>query len=240
MVRNDRRTRLLPKIILGQFVVGLIVICISLGVIFYAEGYRLNFSTFKIVKTGVVYLDFQPNDVTVTWNNLSKKESSNFVKNLTPGFYNFSISKPGFTPWQLQLQVQSQSVNDYNEIILFRSDIVTSNLSDTNKIAFLNAPTDVLASNAPDQLLSNAHEIWIGSQLVTRFAEPLQRAIWYPDLSHIVFQQGKEIRVIESSGQNDTLLATLSSEESTVFNIGNRGTELYFKDGDQYKVATIR
>ncbi|MDO8444194.1 MAG: hypothetical protein Q7S80_01665 [bacterium] len=240
MVRNDRRTRLLPKIIFGQFSVGLIVACISLGIIFYAEGYRLNFSTLKIVKTGVLYLEFQPHDVTVTRNNLSKNKSSNFVENLTPGFYNISISKPGFIPWQLQLQVQSQSVNDYSKIILFRSDVVTADLIDQNKIALLSAPTDVLATNAPDQLLFSEHEIWIGSDLVTRFAGTIQKAIWYPDLSHIVYQQGKELRVIEISGKNDTLLATLSSDKPTIFVIGNRGTELYFQDGDQYKVATIR
>lgn len=240
MVRNDRRTRLLPKIILGQVSVGLIVVAISLGIISYARGYRLDLSTYKFVKTGVLYLEFEPHDVTVTWNNYSKERSSNFLENLLPGFYNIIISKKGYTPWQLKLQVQSESVNDFGKIILFRSDIAVSILSDPDKIALLRTPTDALATNAPDQLLYNEHEIWVGDRLVTRFAETIQKAVWYPDLSHIVYQQGKEIRIIEGNGQNDTLLATLSTDKPTVFTIGNRSSELYFQDGEIYKMATIR
>ncbi len=240
MVRNDRRTRLLPKIILGQLGVSLIIACISISVIFFAEGYRFDLATFKIVKTGVLYLEFEPHDVTVSWNNTSKGESSSFVENLTPGFYSVSVAKPDFVTWKASLQVTSQSVNDYSRIVLFRSKIATSNLTNTDKIALLTAPTDVLASNAPDQLLFNDHEIWIGNQLVTRFANPIQNAVWYPDLYHIVYQQGKAIRVIESNGQNDTLLATLSNDTPTIFAIGNRGSELYFQDGGGYKVAVIR
>lgn len=240
MVRNDRRTRLLPKIILGQLGVGLIVLAISLCVIFYAEGYRFDISHLSVVKTGVLYLEFDPHDVTVVWNGQKKTVSSSFVENITPGLYDVSIAKADYTPWRIQQRVLSGSVNDFSKIILFRSDITVSTLSDPKKIAMLNAPSDVLASNAPDQLLFSAHEIRIGSQLVTRFAEPVQNAIWYPDLSHIVYQQGKEIRVIELDGQNDTLLATLSTDKPTIFAIGNRGAELYFVDNGQYKVATIR
>ncbi len=240
MVRNDRRTRLMPKIILGQLGVTLLIICIGLGIIFYAEGYRVDFATMKIVKTGVLYLEFEPHDVTINWDGQSRNESTSFVESLSPDFYSVSVTKTGFTPWDLQLQVLSQSVNDYSKIVLFRSSIPVVNLTDQNKIAILNAPTDVLASNAPDQLLFNAHEIWVGNQLVTRFAAPIQNAIWYPDLAHILYQQGKEIRVIEADGQNDTLLATLSSDKPTIFAVGNRGIELYFLDNGQYKMATIR
>jgi len=240
MVRNDRRTRLLPKILFWQSFTALIIILISFCIIFYAEGYRFDFSTFKITKTGVLYLEFQPRNVTIKVNDNTKNKSSNFVDNLTPGFYRVSITKPGYVTWKLGLEVRSQSVNDFSDIILFRSDIKVADLTDTDKINVLMEPTDVLAVNAPNQLLFNDHEIWIGDKLVTRFAEKIQGAIWYPDLEHIVYQQSKQIRVIESSGQNDTLLTALSSDIATIFAIGNRGTELYYQDGETYKIAKIR
>jgi len=240
MVRNDRRTRLLPKILFGQSVVASIVVLISLGVIFYAEGYRIDFSTFRVVKTGVLYLKIQPRNVTINVNDLRQQESSSFVENLTPGFYHVSVGKSGFVTWKLGLQVRSQSVNEYSDIILFRSKIPVLPLTDADKIGLLMEPTDVLATNAPDQLLFNDHEIWIGNDLVTRFSNQIQNATWYPDLAHIIFQQGKEIRIIEINGGNDTLLAILSSDKPTIFAVGNRGTELYFQDGESYKMVTIR
>ncbi|PIS07604.1 hypothetical protein COT78_02810 [Candidatus Berkelbacteria bacterium CG10_big_fil_rev_8_21_14_0_10_43_13] len=240
MVRNDRRTRLLPKILFGQSIVAFIVILMSLGVIFYAEGYRFDFSTFRVVKTGVLYLKFQPRNVTISVNDLRQEESSSFVENLTPGLYHVSVDKSGYVSWKLGLQVRSQSVNEFSDIILFRSKIPVSDLTDPDKIGILTEPTEVLASNAPDQLLYNEYEIWVGNQLVTRFASPVQGAVWYPDLAHIVYQQGKEIRLIESNGQNDTALVKLSSDTPTIFAIGSRGSELYFQDDGKYKMAKIR
>jgi hypothetical protein len=240
MVRNDRRTRLLPKIILGQLFVTLIIVLVSLSVVFYTQGYRFNYRSMKVVKTGVLYFSFQPRDVSITINSQTFKASSNLAKNYPPGFYNISIKKDGYTSWDLRLKVEPSSVNDYKNIILFKSDIKTAVLSDQNKIDLLNAPIDTLATNAPDQLRINGYELWSGDRLVSRFSVPIINATWYPDLNHIIYQSEDEIRVIEVSGQNDILLVKLSSNQKTNIAIGARGTELYYKDLDQYKIATIR
>ena len=240
MVRNDRRTRLLPKIILGQLLVGALIVLISSSVIFYTEGYRWNYKSMKIIKTGVLYFSFQPRDVQIKINSQDFKASSNMAKNYSPGFYNILIEKDGYNPWSIKLKIEPSSVNDYKNIILFKSNISANDLSDQGKIDLLNAPIDVLATNAPDQLRYSDHEIWVGDKLVTRFSGSILKAVWYPDLSHIVFQLNDEIRVVETSGQNDTLLVKLNSSESTNLAIGAKGTELYYRDLGQYKVASIR
>lgn len=239
-VRNDRRTRLMAKIILGQFAFALLITVISLGVLSYGQGYRFDFSTFRLIKTGVIYLEFTPKDSKISVNGVAEQKYSSFTLNTPPGFYSISVSKDGFTPWLEQFHLDSGSVFDYRNIILFKSDITATKLTDSDKIKLINAPLDVLAANSPGQLLSNEYEIWIDKTLVTRFSEPIGRVIWYPDMAHIVYQQGDEIRIIENNGQNDTLLAKLSSTNQAQFAIGARGTELYYLDGDTYKTATIR
>ena len=239
-VRNDRRTRRMGKIILGQLFAAIIITIISLSLIGYGLGYRLDSSNFKLVKTSVVYLEFSPRDVVVSVNNEKTTNASNFVQNIRPGLYNIILSKDGYIPWTMQLRADSGAVYDFRKIVLFNSNIKTDNLSDQSKINLINAPLDILAENSPGELSNSDYEIWIGDKLVTRFSEPVKSALWYPDLNHIVYQQSNQIRVIEIDGQNDTLLVTLTSAAKTKFVIGNRGSELYYLDGEQYKVATIR
>ncbi|OQA02788.1 MAG: hypothetical protein BWY68_00917 [bacterium ADurb.Bin400] len=76
--------------------------------------------------------------------------------------------------------------------------------------------------------------------MVARFSKPVIRAMWYPDLEHIVYQQGKQIRVMEKTGLNDTLLVELSSDSPTVFTIGNKGQELYYADNGEYYWTNIK
>lgn len=239
-VRNDRRTRLMGKIILGQLAFGILISVISLSLIAYGLGYRLDTSNFKIVKTSVVYFEFSPRDVTISINGESDTSLTSYVKNIRPGLYNIVISKSGYTPWTEQLRAESGAVYDFRKIVLFSSNIIIDVLSDQSKINQVNAPVDILAANSPGELSNSDYEIWIGDKLVTRFSEPIKSAIWYPDLNHIVYQQGNQIRVIEADGQNDTLLVTLTSSAKTRFAIGGRGAEIYYLDGDLYKVATIR
>jgi len=240
MVRNDRRTKLLPKIIIGQLFVSFIIVALALLMIFYTEGYRMDFSDFKVFKTGVIYLNFLPRNANISINSTDCKAVSNLAKNLPSGFYHISVAKDGYKTWNLSLQITPSSVNDYRDIILFKDQITPADLKDESKISLINLPTDVLASNAPDQLLYNNYEIWVGDNLVTRFSTAIKKAIWYPDLAHIVYQQGDEIRIIETTGQNDTLLVKLSTQKISSFVIGARGTELYYTDNGAFKIATIR
>lgn len=220
-----------------------IITTIALVAIFYADGYRFNFNNLETEKTGVLFLDFVPTDLEIFINNTKKTKSdiaSSFAENLSPGFYNISLKKDGYADWNLSLRVMTSSVNVYKNIVLFKIKPEVATLTDLKKISLLNSPTDVLAINASEPLTYNDHEIWIGDTLVTRLAEPISSAVWYPDLAHVVYQQGDEIRVVEKSGQNDLLLVTLSQNTRTSFIVGNRGTELYYLDGDIYKIATIR
>lgn len=239
-VRNDRRTRMMAKIIFGQLAVGLLIVAISLGVIFYGQGYRYDFKHFRVIKTGVVYLEFLPHDVTVTIDEKSKNRFSNYVANIRPGSYSVVISKKGYTTWTTQVKVDSGSVSDNRDIVLFKSEITSTELTDQGKIDLITAPLDILAANSPGELSYNDYEIWVGDDLVTRFSDTIKHAIWYPDLAHVVYQKGNEIHVIENGGQNDTLLVTLSSSSKTQFTIGSKGAELYYLDGNTYKIAVIR
>ena len=231
----------MPKILLSQFFITLLMTVMALALIFYAEGYRYNFKTFKVSRTGIASFVTYPKGADIYINDRLMPEKTPYAVNLTPATYDAMVTKDGYQSWQRAFKVDSELVSEFKNIVMFKSDIPSTALTDPGKINLLNAPIDLLAgAKQGDPMIVNDHEIWVGDSLVTRFSTPVSSAIWYPDHTHIVFQQGDEIRTIELDGFNDTQLVKLSSNLPTNFALNNKGTELYFSDNGDYKVATIR
>lgn len=240
MVDNNRRTKLLPRIIFGQLAVALLICFIALSTIAYAQGYRFDYKHWRFLRTGILVLNYSPNDATPVINNKKICIKYPCVLNLPAGRYDIKVTKDGFYDWSQTSKLDSESVNIFQNIILFKEQAIVTVLADSQKISQISLPVDTLAINVESKLIYNDNEIWVGDQLVTRLSSLIVRAIWYPDLTHIVYQQGNAIRVIEKSGRNDTLLVGLKQTEPTAFAIGNKGQELYFIDQNQYFEAIIR
>ena len=238
---NNKRTKRLPRIIVNQTLVGILMGLLAFSVLFFAEGYRFNATSMKVIKTGVLYLATDPKGATIYLNDKKLDDKTPRAQNLQSGNYYASVEMPGYKTWSSSFKISSGLVTQFDQIVLYKENPEVSNLSDQRKIDLLNSPVDSLAStNQKNSLIDNGYEIWQNNSLVTRFSTPITNVIWYSDMHHILFQQGKEIRVIENSGMNDTLLVTLSSDSQVHFTVNNRGDELYFLDGEQYKVAKIR
>ncbi len=241
MSANNRRTKLLFKILFGQLGVGLIVVVMALSILFYAQGYRFNYKNFKISRTGVLYVSTYPKNASISLNGKLETRKSPYSKNLLPARYVVSATLPGYSSWTKFVRIESELVSDYKNVVLFKTDPPVSTLSDARLIDRLNSPMDDLAQTKSSGLFNQGYEIWNNNTLVTRFSKPVYKAIWYTsDRDHIVFQQEDQIRVVELSGSNDTLLITLNSDKETNFFVNDKGEKLYFKDGDSYKVADIR
>ena len=236
---HDRRTKLLPKIILGQLSVTLLITAMAMSILFYAEGYRFNLKNFKIYRTGILNVVSYPKASTVRLDGKVKSDITPYSINLTPGYYYVDINKEGYVPWVMTTKVEKGLVSNYKNIVLIKESIKTSELKDQRKIDLVNSPDEILAQKK-SLLAYNNYELWYKDKLVTRFSESVNKAIMYPDEEHIVYQQGNEIRMIEVTGTNDTLLVKLENDNTTNFVTNSKGTELYYNDNGTYKMATIR
>jgi len=237
---NNRRTKSIFKILVSQLSVALFVTLLSVSILFYAEGYRFNYKNFKIFKTGVLAISCYPKDVTVKLNSRIKSDKTPYSANLLPGHYSIEISKSDFVTWSQTVRVESEMVENFKSTVLFREKPEIATLTDQKLINSLNSPIDSLAIGNKSGIYHSDYEIWLNNDLVTRFSEPILKAIWYADKQHIVYQQGDQIRVIEITGTNDTLLVDLNSSATTNFIINDKGDELFYKDGSDYKKAVIR
>ncbi len=234
------RKNTIIKTIIFQVTTAIIIALISLFLIYYVQGYRVDWNEMKLIKTGVVVLFSEPMPDEIIINGEKQEVDDNFAMSLQPGHYDVEINKEGYTTWQRTLNVDSKIVVSQKDIVLFISDATVSELTNQKNIDLINVPDTTLVEFAPEELNTNGHEIWVNGKLVTRFSKDVSNVKWYPDMSHIMYQMDDEIRVIEATGYNDTLLVKLSSSSPSRFAIGGKGKELYFTDNNLYYKATIK
>ena len=242
---NNRRTKMLPKIILGQLFVGLIMACLGFSVLFFAEGYRFNILNFKIIKTGVASFSAYPRDSKIYVNDKLLYKGSRFSTsahsiNLTGGYYTARAERDGYVTWNSSFRIEPGLVSDFGSIVLFKNNIVGETLTDQARINSLNAPVDTLANKDSSNPISVGSEIWLNNKLVTRFSSPVLNTKWYSDQKHILYQIDDQSRIMDIDGSNNVLLITLKTSSSTNYFVNYRGDELYYIDNNEYMMAKIR
>lgn len=237
---NNSRTKRLPQIIIGQFLVSALIFVIASYLVLYSLGYKINLTTRKIIKTGLIVLSIDPKPQEILLDGKDIEPKSDTSISLEPGFYNVTVKKDGYQDWSTRSEVKGELVNYYKYVELFKSEVKLVELQDQGLIDILNSPSNTLAVNTPKGLTNNDYEIWIQSKLVTRFSSPISQAIWYSDNHHILFQQGGSIHIIDEDGSNNKTLVNLSDSSICKFVISNKGQDLLILQSSKYYIATIQ
>jgi len=91
--------------------------------VFYSLGWRFNWTTKKIVQTGVFYFKVWPKNAQVYLNGEFKKKtdiffSSAYIDNLLPGQYEIKIKKDGYYDWKKTLEIKKKEVTEGKNIVL--------------------------------------------------------------------------------------------------------------------------
>lgn len=233
------REKRLKEIIIGQSIVTLIVLIASFSLIFYGFGYKIDWKTFSINHTGIIYLSYLPKDADVFIDNEVKSTSSPFDLSLLPGVYDVSIKHEGYYSWNSSVNLDADRVLSIKNIVLFRESPEITKVTKQDEIDTINAPYDIFVKNPKGELTSNNYEIWIGDKLVTRYSTPITNVIWYPGREYIAYQQSSEIRIINIDGTNDVRLVELEDNLNSKFIFSWDGAYLLYKDLSGYKKANI-
>lgn len=237
---NKPRDQRIKEIVVGQGLVALIIILISLYLVFWGLGYKFNWQTMKITHSGIIYLSFTPSNAQVKVSGRDESQKSPFDAQLLPGYYDVEVAKDGYNTWQQHIKVVADQVDWFKNITLFKLKPDTSVITDQNTIISIDSPFDTLIQNPSGNLAYNDHEIWVGDTLVTRLSNRISGVIWYPGSEYLAYQQGDEMRIIEKNGTNDVLLVKLSSTDRSNFIFSWDGSDLLYKDGIVYRRAIIK
>jgi len=211
---------------------------IALTAIVYAMGFEVDFNNLGIKKTGIIYLASSVGEVEASVELDQEIISDDLpvsISRLKSDHYYTKISKTGYFDWQKSFEVMPNQVSAWEGVLLIKENKEVRE-ADTEEQLQL----DKQASEPLDETISiEKNELFIDEVLVTRFSENIFNAIWHPDGKHIAYQKGDKINLIETDGQNETLLIELKSNKPVTFRFLKKGQELLFEDEDQVLVAEL-
>jgi len=165
---NKKTRTLLFFILLFCFMV------IAPSIVFYSWGYRFNFETKKIVKTGAFYFKVLPKSAQISiapldskGNVIKEKEiikktdfffGAALIENLLPKKYQIEIKKDGLYSWKKILELKENQVTEAKNIVLVPQDIginpLTKNVEDffpspDEKIIILKETAESSSTSSP-------------------------------------------------------------------------------------------
>lgn len=103
-------------------------------IILYSQGYRIDWNSKKIIRTGGFYFKVWPEGAQIFLDGKLKKKtnfiSNNaYINNLSPKEYRVEIKKDGFHGWQKNLEIKENWVSEFNNIILIPESPKYTNLA---------------------------------------------------------------------------------------------------------------
>lgn len=203
--------------------------------ILMANGYHINKSNFTLEKTGMIVINGNLKDVTVTLNGKDKVVSlpTKFTK-LFPGRYEVGISKDGYNSWDDSISLEGGQAVILNNVILYLTnpDIIDQG-ADEKAVNRVKASYDTQKKQI--NLIGN--EIWYNNKFITRFSQPILSAIFDTNNKHFYVQIGKEIRVLDEDGGNNSLISKLETDSPVVMSVNNN--ELSIIDNNKVKIIVL-
>jgi hypothetical protein len=97
---------------------------ISIGVIFYSQGWRFDFENFSVKKTGAIYIETIPKNVAIKLNNKPIPDQSGLIKSgtlipdLLPKNYKIEIQKDGYWTYRKNIKVEPTMVSELIDTVL--------------------------------------------------------------------------------------------------------------------------
>ena len=194
--------------------------------IFYSRGYRFDFETKKIVKSGAFYFRTQPESCEIYLDGKLKKKTdflfgNAFVKNLLPKKYNIRIEKEGYFPWEKTLEVKEEFVTEAKNIILFSKNLNFSlSLSDIEDYFFSPDKKKIILEKTNKEgwtlkildLEKNTQELFLEEKCLTKKESQFRNLNWNSDSRMVL---------IETEIEEDTKYFIVNLlEEKQIFPLG--------------------
>lgn len=110
------------------FILSLLFSATALGVVLYSFGWRFDWNSKRIVKTGIFYFKVEPKSAKVYIDEKFVKKTDIFfgsalISNLLPKKYKVEIKKEGYYPWTKELKIREREATEAKSITLIPKKI---------------------------------------------------------------------------------------------------------------------
>ncbi|MCL5004663.1 MAG: hypothetical protein M1170_01825 [Patescibacteria group bacterium] len=102
---------------------------LAVGIIFYSQGWRIDFENLGVEKTGAAYIETSPKNVAIKLNNKTIPDQSGLIKSgtlipdLLPKNYKLEIQKDGYWTYRKNIKVEPSMVAELMDTVLIPQKI---------------------------------------------------------------------------------------------------------------------
>ncbi len=219
----------------------IIFIILSIWVILFATGYKIDWDTNTLKKTGFILIETYPREASVKVAGKTQRLTPVTIRRLLPGDYLVEINKDKYRSWQANIPVKSGLVTEKRNVLLTFTDLSAEILKsnqinniaispDNNKIA-ITANREISLYN-----IKNKTEVLISdpSLIIQRLTSSNKHDIANGIINKIEFGPDNKTLFLEIQGSYNRYYLTLSSDQGklTLLNKGTNLTKWQWQNND--------
>jgi hypothetical protein len=236
-----QRTRLLILVACG-----VLFLAFTPYLILYSLGYRVNFTTLKIVPTGGMYVKAVPQGTTIAIDSYRPETTGLlnpdvFLQNLLPGKHTASITKDGYYSYQKSLVVAANKVTKLEHVTLFKKDLPFTPLqSETDYFSLSPKGNSILIATIKPKQINFAVQI-LSNGTSSTFSVPgtssqITDITWSPDSSKAILNLQQKYYLLQLSlpTPSATPMTYASGAKSLQFNNQDIKEIFYIKNNNLY------
>jgi len=203
-----------PKWILTKIITIVFFWAITIAVLLYASGVRINWQSGHISSSISIYLKAQDKNkysVKYSINGIERDGELPLILNqLQPGHYTIILDKEGAVSWQRSVYLIAGQAGLFQDIVFIPHSIKQREPTTSEKKLVSNKVELI-----DDGLVVRNNELYrtdgLTDSLIVRLSENIDQAFWFPKKTHVLVKTGTTVSILEvDGGANRTKLFTLA------------------------------
>jgi hypothetical protein len=169
----------------------LIFIILGIGIVLFAEGWRMDFPSFRVSKVGGIYVRSYPEDASIFLNGKSVQNQSGFlsrgtlISDLFPKTYRLALTAPGYVDWHENATVAPSFVANHKYAVLVPAE--ATNAATGTVLGFQESQNNIILEGTDGRIVFDGTSIGSGKLIAES-----------PDLRSIIFQTTRGIYEFEN------------------------------------------
>ncbi len=218
----------------------------SAGIISYSQGWRFNFETFAIQKTGAIYIETQPKDVLIKIDQKFFTDKSGIIQkgtlitDLLPKNYQIKIQRDGYFLYHKNITVKPSLVTEAVGIILIPMDFknelkISKNLKGEKFIDFSADASKIIIKNSKNNIyylynLNNQSSLNISNLFENMTGKNIKKIAFYPlGLNKLIIESdvSSAIYIVDVNRLKSEIIFK-NSKESSLISWNAENSNIYY------------
>ncbi len=216
----------------------LLFIIITPILIFYALGYRYNWTNRNIEKNGALYVKSYPRSAEIYVDNKKiKQKTPTQIVEISSGKYDVLVKKDKYVSWTKKLEIYSGETTFAEDIVLFLADREKTHLSSGSSVWLVNKQQNQYGFFDSENNLNITDIEQEKSQVAFKFTDKYQLVDWSPNNQEILLSI-KNVYYLFNLDQKNLRQLNILAPDKIIWDNNDAGLIWYQKNQKIYRHYT--